>query len=121
MSVAPSSKFIMIPTLCFFPILIGARCGDAYVIFTAIYIVNAVFLTTFMLANIFDVYEITDQDEELIPFHSMEDEDDVTKRVRRDGSPSSGSSTPRQSSISSNQSKPPNPIVNDLYLTGIGK
>ena len=84
----------------------GTVCGD-YTIVTAIYIVNAVFLTMFMLANLMDIAAIEDEDEEelgpLVPSGEQRNE----------------KATPAADAVAC--FKTPSPEVRDLYLTGIGQ
>ena len=75
-------------------------------IVTAIYIVNVVFLTMFMLANLFDIYEIVDN-EELKPLTSDQLWQLATDKEGDD--------------IKEEDVKPPTPAVRDFYLTGLGQ
>ena len=74
---------------------------------TAIYIVNAVFLTMFMLSNLIDIYEIVDTDEELKPLTPLEPQMLATDELAR--------------GENKNLSKTPSPVLRDLYLSSIGQ
>ena len=85
----------------------GTRCGNYYVGITIIYIVNAVFLTMFMMANLFDIYEIDDEiDDELKP---LKLEAEATERQDE--------SSYQESPVPSG----PSPLAKDLYLSSMGR